>query len=117
MRANHTLIVDELRVDSNKAGNRPGTLPSVRNLQAKAYERHIDLTWDAISSRVSPDTSSIERLTAAPSARSEFRFPASSATPISSAKPAEPLPTRLRPAIRAITSLAYPNPSPLPHTR
>src|SRR5207249_1875126 len=46
--ANHTLILDELRIDKNETVNRSATLPAVRNLKAKAYERHIDLTWDPI---------------------------------------------------------------------
>jgi exo beta-1,2-glucooligosaccharide sophorohydrolase (non-reducing end) len=45
--ASHTLIVDELRIDKNEAVTRPA-VPTPRNLQAKAYERHIDLTWDPI---------------------------------------------------------------------
>jgi exo beta-1,2-glucooligosaccharide sophorohydrolase (non-reducing end) len=48
--ANHTLILDELRIDSNEAGNRRVTLPTVRKVQAKAYERHIDLTWEPTQS-------------------------------------------------------------------
>ncbi len=46
----HTLILDELRIDSDDAGRRPGALPVIRNVKAKAYERHVDLTWDPVDS-------------------------------------------------------------------
>src|SRR2546421_622881 len=48
--ASHTLILDELRIDTNQTGNRALTLPPVRKLQAKAYERHIDVTWQPVDS-------------------------------------------------------------------
>lgn len=45
----HTLIVDEITIDS-ESGAEKVTLPSVRNLQAKGYERHIALSWDPVTS-------------------------------------------------------------------
>jgi hypothetical protein len=47
----HTLILDELRIDGDDASGRTGTLPVIRNVQAKAYERHVDLTWDPVESK------------------------------------------------------------------
>jgi exo beta-1,2-glucooligosaccharide sophorohydrolase (non-reducing end) len=48
--AKHTLLLDEIRVDSSRldgaVGATPGNL-AVTNLTAKGYERHIDLSWDA----------------------------------------------------------------------
>ena len=55
--AAHTLFVDEIRIDNARAGksgggNAPG-LPAPANLRAKAYERHIDLSWDYRETRAS----------------------------------------------------------------
>ena len=45
--APHTLFVDEIRIDPARAdGAKPAPLPAPENLKAKAYERHIDLSWD-----------------------------------------------------------------------
>ncbi|MFL6350293.1 MAG: glucoamylase family protein [Bryobacteraceae bacterium] len=48
--ANHSLVLDELKIDSSGTGDRPSLLPAVRNVQAKAYERHIDVTWEPVQS-------------------------------------------------------------------
>lgn len=45
----HTLFVDEITVDSEKPTGNAG-LSTVRNLRAKGYERHIDLSWDPSTS-------------------------------------------------------------------
>ena len=48
----HTLVIDEIRVDdqhatnANPAGQKP--LPAPQNLQAKGYDRHIELIWDPV---------------------------------------------------------------------
>ena len=49
----HTLIVDEIKIDDDAAfvqTTRPAAAPppAPRNLHAKAYERHIDLSWDPL---------------------------------------------------------------------
>jgi hypothetical protein len=47
--AAHTLFVDEIRIDNaraGKTGSGRAALAAPANLQAKAYERHIDLSWD-----------------------------------------------------------------------
>ena len=49
----HTLILDEIRIDSASSGETAGphaTLPSPRNVIAKGYDRHIDISWDAVRS-------------------------------------------------------------------
>ena len=49
--AKHTLLVDEIRIDSSASGVEPGApsrLPAPQHLKAVGYDRHIDLTWDAI---------------------------------------------------------------------
>lgn len=46
----HTLIVDEIKIDSAIPAGSASALSALaapRNLQAKGYERHIDLKWDA----------------------------------------------------------------------
>jgi hypothetical protein len=42
----HTLIVDEIRVGDDTAGS-SATAPTPTNLDAKGYERHVVLHWDA----------------------------------------------------------------------
>jgi hypothetical protein len=45
----HTLIVDEIRIDGDTPAAPPGgvsSLPVVRDVEAKAYERHVDLDWE-----------------------------------------------------------------------
>ena len=44
--AAHSLILDEFRIDSHDLPEAPHRLAQVRNLQAKGYERHIDITWE-----------------------------------------------------------------------
>lgn len=46
----HTLIIDEIRIDDDLPAARPGMaspLAAPHGLEAKAYERHVDLKWDA----------------------------------------------------------------------
>ncbi len=45
--AKHTLLVDEIRIDSAALGGN-SRLPSPQHLKAVGYERHVDLSWDAI---------------------------------------------------------------------
>ena len=46
--APHTLFVDEVRIEnaSASAADTKSAAPAPKNLQARAYERHVDLTWD-----------------------------------------------------------------------
>ncbi|HTW57329.1 MAG TPA: glucoamylase family protein [Terriglobales bacterium] len=47
-----TLIVDELKIDNNLADSAAqAKLPAPQNLRATGYERHVDLTWDAVPNR------------------------------------------------------------------
>jgi exo beta-1,2-glucooligosaccharide sophorohydrolase (non-reducing end) len=49
----HTLILDEVKIDfdsANDASRAHETLPTPRNVAAKGYERHIDISWDALRS-------------------------------------------------------------------
>jgi hypothetical protein len=49
----HTLTVDEIRIDNEIQPARLGALSPLvapHNIQAKAYERHVDLKWDAVDS-------------------------------------------------------------------
>jgi hypothetical protein len=41
----HTLIVDDVKIDSPAAGVRPAAPGNVR---AKGYERHVDITWNTV---------------------------------------------------------------------
>ena len=41
---NHVLLIDQIKIDSQRTGSEHPAV--VRNLQARGYERHIDLTWD-----------------------------------------------------------------------
>ncbi|MGH9914454.1 MAG: glucoamylase family protein, partial [Pyrinomonadaceae bacterium] len=50
----HMLIVDEIKIDDSEASPPGGssgntTLPGPRNVNAKGYERHIDVSWDCVS--------------------------------------------------------------------
>jgi hypothetical protein len=50
----HTLIVDEIKIDEDVPAARPGSaspLAPPRDVAGKAYERHIDLKWEAEDSR------------------------------------------------------------------
>jgi exo beta-1,2-glucooligosaccharide sophorohydrolase (non-reducing end) len=42
----HTLILDEIRIDNETESSKQESLPALTNLRARAYERHIDLSWD-----------------------------------------------------------------------
>jgi exo beta-1,2-glucooligosaccharide sophorohydrolase (non-reducing end) len=44
----HTLIVDEVKIDNESTAAEQGPPPAVRKLHAKGYERHIGLSWDPI---------------------------------------------------------------------
>lgn len=52
----HTLIVDEIRIDNDVSPARLGAaspLAAPHNIEARAYERHVDLKWDtAVSSQL-----------------------------------------------------------------
>ena len=47
--APHSLIIDEIRVDGPEAAAlaKPPTPP--QNMRAKGYERHVDISWDAVT--------------------------------------------------------------------
>ncbi len=42
----HTLIVDDFKIDN--PSDRAGKLPAPANVRAKGYERHVDVSWDAV---------------------------------------------------------------------
>jgi hypothetical protein len=46
--APHVLFVDEIRIENGSAPTADGksATPAPKNLQARAYERHVDLAWD-----------------------------------------------------------------------
>jgi exo beta-1,2-glucooligosaccharide sophorohydrolase (non-reducing end) len=47
----HTLILDEIKIDfdsTSAASRAQATLPAPRNVIAKGYDRHIDISWDAV---------------------------------------------------------------------
>jgi hypothetical protein len=50
--ARHTLIVDEIRVDEDQPGSATRgasvALPTPQNVQAKGYDRHVEIRWDAL---------------------------------------------------------------------
>lgn len=51
----HTLIIDEIKIDDSSAGAGNSfalnsSLPSPRSLAAKAYERHVDVSWNPVDS-------------------------------------------------------------------
>ncbi len=52
--APHTLIIDEIRIDGPQAakGNPP---LAPRNIRAKGYERHVDVSWDAVAAQPSTE--------------------------------------------------------------
>jgi len=49
----HTLIVDEFMIDDRPAASSaPGmasNLPAPQNVRVKGYERHVDISWDAVN--------------------------------------------------------------------
>jgi exo beta-1,2-glucooligosaccharide sophorohydrolase (non-reducing end) len=46
--AKHTLLIDEIRIDSSSLGGTAPRLPAPQHLKAAGSERHIDLSWDAV---------------------------------------------------------------------
>lgn len=49
--ARHTLLIDEIRIDPSSAGAARSVVPAApRDLKAVGYERHVDLSWDAVES-------------------------------------------------------------------
>jgi exo beta-1,2-glucooligosaccharide sophorohydrolase (non-reducing end) len=53
--AEHTLILDEIKIDSRENAAATGAIPDAdlpipRNVQAKGYERHVDISWDPVPS-------------------------------------------------------------------
>jgi hypothetical protein len=72
--AQHTVLLDEIRIDSAEMAAKPDTLsdkarpesdvattPSPRNLSAQGYERHVDLRWDNSHSNAGSAGSKFER--------------------------------------------------------
>jgi hypothetical protein len=51
--APHELFIDEVRIENGSAPTADGksAAPAPKNLQARAYERHVDLAWDPSASR------------------------------------------------------------------
>jgi hypothetical protein len=52
--AEHTLIVDEFMIDERSAAasapaGTASSLPAPQNVRAKGYERHVDVSWDAVN--------------------------------------------------------------------
>ena len=43
----HTLIVDEFKIDDAAENATGGALPTPQNVHAVGYERHVDVSWDA----------------------------------------------------------------------
>jgi exo beta-1,2-glucooligosaccharide sophorohydrolase (non-reducing end) len=50
-RQDHTLIVDEFRTAARELPSARPALPVVRHIQAKGYERHVDVSWDLIEDK------------------------------------------------------------------
>jgi exo beta-1,2-glucooligosaccharide sophorohydrolase (non-reducing end) len=49
----HTLIIDDVKIDSERAAENTGTranLPVPQNIAARAYERHVDISWAPVDS-------------------------------------------------------------------
>ncbi len=53
--APHTLFVDDIRIENAAASEHAP--PAPRNVQAKGYERHIDITWQPVNDASAADTS------------------------------------------------------------
>ncbi len=49
--AEHTMLVDEIKIDGSEKAASTGesSLPAPTNVRATAYERHIDVSWDAVT--------------------------------------------------------------------
>jgi len=45
--APHTLIVDDVKIDFT--ATKHATLPAPANVRAKGYDRHVDISWDVVS--------------------------------------------------------------------
>jgi exo beta-1,2-glucooligosaccharide sophorohydrolase (non-reducing end) len=45
----HTLIIDEMRLDADLGSGPETALPVPQNVRAISYERHVDISWDAIN--------------------------------------------------------------------
>ena len=45
----HTLLLDDIRIEDD-APAREATLPAPSSVQAKGYERHVDIRWDGVES-------------------------------------------------------------------
>jgi hypothetical protein len=43
----HTLLIDDIRVDNDPSDAAPANLPAPAKLEAKGYDRHVALRWDA----------------------------------------------------------------------
>ena len=51
--ADHTLIVDDFKIDAAPAAGSSavhGNLPAPQNVSARGYERHVDISWEPINS-------------------------------------------------------------------
>jgi exo beta-1,2-glucooligosaccharide sophorohydrolase (non-reducing end) len=46
----HTLIVDEIRIDDDPAGNPVTTLPAPGNVHTIGYDRHVEVRWSPVNS-------------------------------------------------------------------
>jgi exo beta-1,2-glucooligosaccharide sophorohydrolase (non-reducing end) len=46
--AQHTLIVDEFRIDDDSDDAARATLSTPQNVHAVGYERHVDISWDSV---------------------------------------------------------------------
>ncbi|MDQ6653170.1 MAG: hypothetical protein M3Y84_10550, partial [Acidobacteriota bacterium] len=47
--ASHTLIIDEIRIDQPEAAAANDPPPTPINVGAKGYERHVDISWEAVT--------------------------------------------------------------------
>lgn len=45
----HTLIIDEMRIDADLEDGPEAALSAPQNVRATGYERHVDISWDAIN--------------------------------------------------------------------
>ncbi|HEY3973187.1 MAG TPA: glucoamylase family protein [Candidatus Sulfotelmatobacter sp.] len=48
-RVRHTLIVDELRIDDDAAGDAGAKLPAPDGVRAVGFDRHVDVTWNPVN--------------------------------------------------------------------
>jgi hypothetical protein len=47
--APHSLIIDEIRIDGMEAAAAGNPPAAPKNMRAKGYERHVDISWDAVT--------------------------------------------------------------------